>query len=393
MSSAIDIFKQHQAQTFPHPSCLEIASAKGNYIIDIQGKRYLDFVAGVSACTLGHSNSIIIDALRDQLDKYTHVMVYGEYVQHSQYKLAKLLSDNLPDNLNTTYFTNSGAESIEGAIKLAKRATGRSEIISCENSYHGSTQGALSIMGNEVYKSKYRPLLPDCNKIIYNEVDSLINITQKTAAVVVEIIQGASGFIPAQDNFLKKLKERCLQTDTLLIFDEIQTCYGRLGYLFGFEAYGVIPDILCVAKGMGAGMPIGAFISSWSLMNMLTFEPKLGHITTFGGHPLNCAASLACLEYLISSNIMKRVVEKERLFRQYLRHPRIKEIRGKGLMLAIELEDEYLAKKVVERSLEKGLILFYFLFSKTSVRVTPPLTISADEILEGCMIIKSILEE
>ena len=301
MSSAINIFKKHQAQTFPNPSCLEIASAKGSYIIDVKGKKHLDFVAGVSACTLGHSNPIITDPIRDQLDKYTHVMVYGEYVQYAQYRLSKLLSDHLPKGLDTTYFTNSGTESIEGAIKLAKRATGRSEIISCENSYHGSTQGALSIMGNEGYKSRYRPLLPNCNKIVYNEVDSLINITRHTAAVVVEIIQGASGFISASNNFLIKLKERSVQTDTILIFDEIQTCYGRLGCLFGFEQSGVVPDILCIAKGMGAGMPIGAFISSWDLMNLLTFEPQLGHITTFGGHPLNCVASLACLEHLIYS--------------------------------------------------------------------------------------------
>ena len=388
-----DIFKKHQAQTFPFPSCLEIASAKGSYIYDVNGKSYLDFIAGVSACCLGHSNSIIIDAVKNQLQKYSHVMVYGEYIQSPQYKLAKLLSNNLPKKLSTTYFTNSGAEAIEGAMKLAKRATGRPEIISCKDSYHGSTQGALSIMGNEEHKAKYRPLLPSCNQIIYNNVDSLVNITRQTAAVVIEPIQGGTGFVTPSNNFLRKVREKCNETKTLLIFDEIQTCFGRLGTLFGFDKYDVIPDILCIAKGMGGGMPIGAFISSWEMMNLLTFEPKLGHITTFGGHPINCAASLATLEYLISSDVMQKVDEKEQLFRMHLKHPKIKEIRGNGLMLAIEFDDEELAKKVVEQSLENSLILFYFLFSKTAIRITPPLTISNKELIEGCNIIKGILEQ
>jgi len=393
MSNAKDIFKLHQAQTFPSPSCLEVESAKGSYITDVNGKQYLDFVAGVSACTLGHSNPFITNAVKEQLDKYTHVMVYGEYVQSPQYKLAKLLADNLPKSLSTTYFTNSGAEAIEGAMKLAKRATGRSEIISCKDSYHGSTQGALSIMGNEEHKAKYRPLLPSCNQIIYNDVDSLVNITKQTAAVVIEPIQGGTGFVTPTNNFLKKVRERCNETGTLLIFDEIQTCYGRLGTLFGFEKYDVIPDILCIAKGMGGGMPIGAFISSWELMNLLTFEPKLGHITTFGGHPVNCAASLACLQHLLSSDIMQEVDKKEQLFRLHLNHTKIKEVRGSGLMLAIEFDNEALAQKIVEQSLKKGLIIFYFLFTKTAIRITPPLTISEKEIIKGCKIIKGILEK
>ena len=392
MSKAKEIFKLHQAQTFAFPSCLEIQSAKGSYIKDINGKQYLDFVAGVSACTLGHSNPIIIGAVKKQLDKYTHVMVYGEYVQSPQYKLAKLLADNLPENLSTTYFTNSGTEAIEGAMKLAKRASGRSEIISCKDSYHGSTQGALSIMGNEEYKAKYRPLIPNCNTIIYNDEKSLNNITNKTAAVVIEPIQGATGFVTPENDFLQKVRERCNETGTLLIFDEIQTCFGRLGNLFGFESYNVVPDILCIAKGMGGGMPIGAFIASWELMNLLTFQPKLGHITTFGGHPVNCAASLATLEVLLSANIMSKMEAKEQLFRQQLQHSKIKEIRGKGLMLAIEFDNEELTKEVVEKSLDNGLILFYFLFTKTAVRITPPLTISEEEIIKGCEIIKGILD-
>jgi acetylornithine/succinyldiaminopimelate/putrescine aminotransferase len=393
MDAPKDIFKRHQAQTFPFPSCIEIESANGSYITDVNGKQYLDFVAGVSACTIGHSNPIIINAVKEQLDKYTHVMVYGEFLQSPQYKLAKLLADNLPENLSTTYFVNSGAEAIEGAMKLAKRATGRSEIISCKDSYHGSTQGALSIMGNEEYKAKYRPLLPNCNQIIYNNENSLKNITRDTAAVVIEPIQGGTGFVTPKNNFLEKVREICNEKGTLLIFDEVQTCYGRLGTLFGFEKHNAIPDILCIAKGMGGGMPIGAFISSWELMSLLTFEPKLGHITTFGGHPVNCAASLATLQHLLTSDIMKEVDEKEQLFRAHLKHPQIKEIRGEGLMLAIEFEDEELAQKVVEQSLEKGLILFYFLFTKTAIRITPPLTISDKEIVEGCNIIKEILEE
>ena len=393
MKHAKDIFKQHQAQTFAHPSCLEIKAAKKNYIIDVNENKYLDFTAGVSACTLGHSNPIITNAIKEQLDKYTHVMVYGEYIQSPQYQLAKLLAENLPKNLSTTYFTNSGTEAIEGAIKLAKRATKRSEIISCKNSYHGSTQGSLSIMGNEEYKYAYRPLISYCNQIIYNDVNSLKKITDKTAAVVIEPVQGASGFITPKENFLEKVRERCTQTDTILIFDEIQTCYGRLGKLFGIQKYGVNPDILCLAKGMGAGMPIGAFIGSWKLMNLLSFQPKLGHITTFGGHPINCAASLACLKHLLNSNVMEKIILKEKLFKQHLVHPKIKQIRGVGLMLALEFNDESLAKKVVEESMQNGLLLFYFLFTKTAIRITPPLTISNKEIIKGCKIIKKILNE
>ena len=391
MVGSKNIFKLHQAQTFPSPSCLEIKSAKGSYITDVKNKDYLDFVAGVSACTLGHSNLIITNAVKKQINKYTHVMVYGEYIQSPQYKLAYLLARNLPDKLSSTYFTSSGTEAIEGAMKLSKRATGRSEIISCKGSYHGSTQGSLSIMGNEEYKSNYRPLLPDCNQIIFNDVSSLKNITSDTAAVVIELIQGASGFVTSEESFIKKVRARCTETKALLIFDEIQTCYGRLGCLFGFQKYDVIPDILCIAKGMGGGMPIGAFISSWQLMNLLTFSPKLGHITTFGGHPVSCAASLACLKHLISSNIMKKIDRKEQLFRKHLSHPMIKEIRGKGLMLSLEFENAKLAEKVVVESLKNGLILFYFLFTNTAIRVTPPLTISDQEIIKGCNIIKKIM--
>ena len=393
MTKAKDIFKKYQAQTFPYASCLEVRHAKGSYIIDKQGKKYLDFVAGVSACTLGHSNPYIITKIKKQLGNYTHVMVYGEYIQEPQYMLAKLLADNLPKELSTTYFTNSGTEAMEGAIKLAKRATGKSKIISCKGSYHGSTQGALSIMGNEYYKAKYRPLIPDCEHIVFNDIDSLKAITKETAAVVIELIQGATGFITPSNIFLQKVREKCTQMGALLIIDEIQTCFGRLGTLFGFQKYNIIPDILCIAKGMGGGMPIGAFISSWDFMNLFTFEPKLGHITTFGGHPVNCSASLATLEQLINSNIMQEINKKEKLFRKHLLHPKIKEIRGSGLMLAVELGEKNLCQKIVTKCLLNGLILFHFLFTETAFRITPPLTISEKEIILGCDIIKQGLSK
>ncbi len=391
MSNATEIFKKYQAQTFNNPSCLEVKSATGSYITDIKGKRYLDFVAGVSACTLGHSNPIIMNAITEQLKHYSHVMVYGEYIQSPQYKLAELLAQNLPEQLNTTYFTNSGTEAIEGAIKLAKRTTNKSIIISCKNSYHGSTQGSLSIMGNEDQKRNYRPLIPGSDQIIFNDIDSLKNITNKTAAVVIEPIQGGSGFITPKSNFLSKVKEKCNQVGALLIFDEVQTGFGRLGKLFGLNYYNVTPDILCIAKGMGSGMPIGAFISSWPLMNLLTKNPQLGHITTFGGHPINCAASKATLETLIKSDIMKEVTKKEVIFRNNLKHDKIKEIRGAGLMLAIELNNKDIVQKIVSECLKSGLILFYFLFTKTAIRITPPLTISEKEIIKGCNIIKEVL--
>ena len=387
-----DIVKKYQAQTFPYPSFLDIDYSKGSYIYDKKNKKYLDFVAGVSACSVGHSNIEVIKAVKDQIDKYYHVMVYGEYIQEPQYKLAKLLAKHLPKKLSTSYFTNSGAEAIEGAIKLAKRITSKSEIISCWGSYHGSTHGALSVMGNEHYKANYRPLLPECNKIIFNDLKSLNNITKKTAAVIIETVQGASGFKIASENFLNTLKNKCKQCGALIIFDEIQTGYGRLGKLFGFEQTNIVPDILCIAKGMGGGMPIGAFISSWENMNNLTHNPKLGHITTFGGHPVNCAASFATLNFIINNNLMSKINNKEVLFRKLLSHRKIKNINGKGLMLSIDLDSKDERDKLVANCMDDGLLLFYFLFNETSVRVTPPLTISNEEIIEGCEIIINNLE-
>ena len=387
MDSVVDIYKKYQAQTFPYPSLLEIKKAKGSYIFDNKNKKYLDFVAGVSATSVGHSNQNILNAVKKQIDKYTHVMVYGEYIQEPQINLAKLLSDNLPNKLSTTYFTNSGTEAIEGAMKLAKRVNGRSEIIYCKDSYHGSTQGSLSVMGNEEYKSKYRPLLPNCKQIIFNDIESLDIISLKTSAVIIETIQGGSGFKIAENFFLDELIKRCKKNNVLIIMDGIQTCYGRTGKLFGFEHTDVIPDILCIAKGMGGGFPIGAFISSWENMNKLTFNPKLGHITTFGGHPVNCAASLATLKYILKEKIIDSIESKEKLFRTHLKHKKIKSISGKGLMLSIDLYDNKHTNKIVEDCMKDGLLLFYFLFNDCSIRVTPPLTISNKEIVKGCKII------
>ena len=392
-SISTDIFKKYQAQTFPYPSLLEVEIAKGSYITDVDGKKYLDFVAGVSSCSIGHSNMNVINAVKDQIDKYSHVMVYGEYIQKPQYTLAKLLAENLPEKLSTTYFTNSGTEAIEGAIKLAKRINGRSEIISCKNSYHGSTHGSLSLMGNEQYKAQYRPLLPDCNQIIYNDIKSLERISEKTSAVIIESIQGASGFIIASQDFLKKLNSICKKNKVLIIFDEIQTCFGRTGTLFGFQQTDIIPDIMCIAKGMGGGMPIGAFISSWDNMNKLTFNPKLGHITTFGGHPINCAASKATLQYILSNKLIDKINDKEKLFKSLLKHKKIKSISGRGLMLSIDLKNGNETNTIVENCRNDGLLLFYFLFNTESIRITPPLTISEKEIKIGCEIILRNLDK
>ncbi len=388
-----ELFLKHQGQTTPYPLYIEVAQAKGVYITDSSGKSYLDLVAGVSACTLGHCHPRVVKAVQEQAADYMHVMVYGEFIQKPQLDLAAKLASLLPDSLNSTYFVNSGVEAIEASMKLAKRTTGRSEMISCKNSYHGSTQGALSIMGTETYKQKFRPLLPDCNQIKYNDLDSLQNITTKTAAVIIEPVQGATGFITPKNGFLNAVRKRCSQVGAILIFDEIQTCYGRTGNLFGFETYDVIPDVLCMAKGMGGGMPIGAFTTSTKLMHTLSNNPKLGHITTFGGHPTSCVAALATLNELCETTLINDVSAKEKLFREVLNHPKIKEVRGVGLMLAIELGDAEICQKLVTRGIEKGIITFFFLFTDTAVRLSPPLTISEDEIRDAGRIICEILSE
>ncbi len=386
-------FIKHQGQTTPYPLAIDVASAKGMYVTDKSGKTYLDLVAGVSACSVGHCHPSVVKAIQEQAEKYLHVMVYGEFIQDPQLHLAEKLASLLPDSLNCTYFVNSGVEAIEASMKLSKGYTGRSEIISCKNSYHGSTHGALSIMGTETYKRKFRPLLPDCGQITYNDLSSLKNITKNTASVVIEPIQGASGFMTPENEFLKAVRERCDEVGALLIFDEIQTCFGRTGNLFGFQTYQVVPDILCMAKGMGGGMSIGSFTTSTEKMHSLRENPILGHITTFGGHPIACAASLATLNELCDTQIIEEVGRKEVLFRKLLVHPKIKEIRGKGLMLAVEFDDAEICRKVVHRGLEKGLITFFFLFTHTAVRLSPPLIISEDEIRKAAQLILEILDE
>lgn len=387
-----DFFK-YQAQTTPHPLAMEISHASGSYIYDTNKKAYLDFVAGVSACPLGHNHPKVVSAIKKQLDSYMHVMVYGEYIQKSAVELTRLLASHLPKSLEKTYLTNSGTEAIEGALKLAKRSTGRSEIIAANKAYHGSTMGAMSVMGYEELKQAFRPLLPDINFIDFNNEDHLEQITTKTACVILETIQGGAGFIEPIYNYLEKVRAKCTEVGALLILDEIQPGIGRTGKLFGFQNYNCIPDILVTGKGLGGGMPIGAFTASGELMNLLQDHPKLGHITTFGGHPVIAASALATLKEVTESNLINETLKKEQLFRSFLVHPLIKDIRGKGLMLAFITTSAEVTNTLILKCQEHGLILFWLLFEPKAVRITPPLTISNDEISKGCQIIITVLDE
>jgi acetylornithine/succinyldiaminopimelate/putrescine aminotransferase len=386
-------FLKYQAQTTPHPLAMEISHAEGSYIYDTNNKPHLDFVAGVSACTLGHKHPKVIEAIKNQLDKYLHVMVYGEYIQEPTVALTKLLAKHLPESLETTYLTNSGTEAIEGALKLAKRATGRSQIISAKYAYHGNTMGSMSVMGFEERKQAYRPLVPDVHFITFNNCDEIQQITRTTAAVILETIQGAAGFIEPKSNYLAKVRTRCDEVGALLILDEIQPGIGRTGKLFSFEHYNCIPDILVTGKGLGGGMPIGAFTASRGMMSTLKDHPKLGHITTFGGHPVIAAAALATLKEVTESKLMKQALEKEQLIRRHLKHSLIKEIRGKGLMLAAIFPSADIVNEVILKSQKEGLILFWLLFEPKAIRITPPLTISNDEIIKGCDIILNVLDK
>lgn len=386
-------FLKFQAQTSPHPLALQISHALGSYVYTTDDKRYLDFVAGVSATSLGHCHPRIVTAIKKQVDSYLHVMVYGEYAQGPAVELTKLLALRLPAPLEKTYLTNSGTEAIEGALKLARRFTGRSEIIAARNAYHGNTMGSLSLMSYEERVKPFRPLIGDISFINYNSVEDLTHITHKTAAVILETIQGGAGFIIPKDDYLKKVRQRCDETGTLLILDEIQPGFGRTGKLFGFENFDVVPDILVMGKGMGGGLPIGAFTASTTVMDSLMDNPKLGHITTFGGNPVIAAAALATLKEILESDLMAECLGKESLMRDLLVHPLIEEIRGKGLMLAIMTPTEDIATKVILKAQEKGLILFWLLIEKKAIRITPPLTISIGEIKEGCGIILDIFAE
>ena len=388
-----DDFFTHQAQTTPHPLGLEVSHAKGSYIYDQEGRAHLDFVAGVSACGLGHGHPRVVEAIKKQVDKYMHVMVYGEYVQRPAVEFAKLLASHLPKNLETTYLVNSGTEAMEGAVKLARRHTGRSQIIAAQHAYHGNTMGSLSLMGFEERKSAFRPLIPDVRFIHFNVEADLEKITEKTAAVVLETIQGGAGFILPKNGYLEKVRKRCNETGTLLILDEIQPGFGRTGKLFAFEHFNCVPDILVIGKGMASGLPVGAFVASKEMMAKLQHSPKLGHITTFGGNPVIAAASLATLQELTETDLIAQTLEKEKLFRKLLVHPLITEVRGKGLMLAPLMINKEVANYLVLEAAKKGLILFWLLFEQRAVRISPPLTISMKEIETGCDIIISILNQ
>ena len=386
-------FFKYQAQTTPYAAGFEVEKAEGSYIYGKDGRAYLDFVAGVSANTLGHSHPKMVNAIKEQADKYLHVMVYGEYAQEKPVELCRLLAEATPEPLEVTYLVNSGAEAIDGALKLAKRYTGREEIISMKNSYHGNTHGALSVSGNEFHKREFRPLLPMISFIEFNNEEEFSKITEKTACVIAETIQGAAGFLTPSQNYFKNLKKRCEEVGALLILDEIQPGFGRTGKLFSFEHYDMVPDILVMGKGMGGGVPVGAFMSSAEIMKSLQHSPKLGHITTFGGNPLIAAASFATLKEVLESSLMNEVEEKEKLFRELLVHPKIKKVNGRGLMLAVELESPEYTLEVAKRCMEKGLIVFWQLYRNEFMRISPPLTISKEEIKKGCEIILEALNE
>ncbi|MFT6972653.1 MAG: acetylornithine/N-succinyldiaminopimelate aminotransferase [Roseivirga sp.] len=386
------VFLNHLAQTSPFPLQIEVAKAEGTHIIDVSGKSYLDFISGIAVTNIGHRHPHVVNAIKKQLDKYMHVMAYGEFIQTPQNKLAEKLTSLLPPQLNSCYFVNSGAEAIEGALKLAKRVTGRTGIVSCKKSYHGSTHGALSVSGNEVKKYAFRPLLPDVHFMQFNKVEDLDMITKQTACVIIEPIQGDAGVRIPDLSYMKALRERCNEMGALLIFDEIQTGFGRTGTLFCFEQMGVTPDILTVAKAMGGGMPMGGFISSKENMNLFTHNPMLGHITTFGGHPINCAAALANLEVIEQENLLDSAEEKGALIESLLSHPKIVEVRRRGLMFAVEFESAELVAQIVNKCLESGLITFWFLSCPESFRLAPPLTITKQEIKEGCEIINKAVE-
>ena len=392
MSNKNDFLK-YQAQISKTPLLINVKKATGSYVYDDNNKRYIDLVAGVSSCTLGHSHPSINKAVKEQLDLHTHVMVYGEFIQQKPLELAILLAKYLPVKLNCTYLVNSGTEAIEGAIKLAKRKNRRKTVISCFNSYHGSTQGSLSAMGANYMKKNYEPLIPHHRNIRYNNFQDLSVLDKDVSSVIIEPVQGGTNFEVAQKKWLKEIRKICTKNSIELIYDEIQTGIGRTGKMFGYELSGVKPDIVCLAKGLGGGMPIGAFVSSKKNMSYLSVNPSLGHITTFGGHPVCCAAAVATIRTLTSNKIIEKVESKRQLFLEHLSHPKIKKIHGIGLMIAIELENEKSCNKFVKKALEKGVITFYFLFNKNCIRISPPLTISLNDIIESCSIIKNVLDD
>ena len=379
-----ELFLKHIAQTSPSPLAFEIKKAEGCLLYDTNGKEYIDLIGGISVANIGHRHPKVIEAIKKQLDAYTHVMVYGEFIESPQVQYAKLLTDNLPPSLNSVYFTNSGAEAIEGSMKLAKRITNRTQIIAFKNSYHGSTQGALSIIGDEYWRNAFRPLLPDVLHLEYNSIKSLDEISEKTACVIAETIQAEAGIIVPSKEWLQSLREKCTESGTLLILDEIQAGFGRTGKLWGFENFEIIPDVLILGKALGGGMPLGAFIADKKMMDAFTENPVLGHITTFGGHPVCCAAGMAAMKVLLEEKIMNGIEEKEELFRSLLVHPKIKAIRSFGLWMAVEFESFETNKKIIDACIENAVMTDWFLFAPNCLRISPPLNISENQITDAC---------
>ncbi len=387
MISNRQLFLNSVAQTSDSPLMLEIEKAEGIYLYGVNGEKYIDLISGISVSNIGHRNPLVVEAIKTQLDRYMHLMVFGEYVQSPQVLLAEKLKETLPSKLDSVYFVNSGTEATEGALKLAKRYTGRTEIISFKNAYHGSTNGALSLMGDEYFKQAYRPLLPGIKFIEFNQLEGLDIISEKTAAVIVETIQGEAGIRIPTEHYLKALRTKCSETGALLILDEIQAGFGRTGKFWAFEHFGIEPDILLTSKGMGGGMPIGAFIAPKEIMNVLMNDPVLGHITTFGGHPVCCAASLATIEVILNEGLMQGIAHKEKLFHDLLKHPSILQVRSKGLLIAVEFESYEVLKPIIDRAIKKGVITDWFLFCNNSMRIAPPLIITEEEIKEVCRLI------
>lgn len=381
------IFLQHIAQTSPAPLAIEIVKASGCIMWDAAGKEYLDVISGISVCNIGHCHPEVVAAVKEQAEKYMHLLVYGELVESPQVTYAKLITDHLPESLNCVYFTNSGAEATEGAMKLAKRVTGRTEILAFNYSYHGSTQGALSIMGDEYWRNAFRPLLPGISHVNFNEESSLDSITEHTACVIAETFQAERGVFLPSGSWMKAMRRRCTETGTLLVLDEIQAGFGRTGTLWGFEQFGIIPDILLLGKALGAGMPLGAFIANREVMNLFTENPVLGHITTFGGHPVCCAAGLAGMKALLNQQLIADVVRKAELFENLLVHPVIKKVRSAGLLMAVEFEHPQTAKKVIDQCIADGVLTDWFLFAPQCMRLAPPLVISDDQIRQACRVI------
>ena len=393
MLTSRQLFLKHQAQTSDFPLLLEIEKAEGVHMFGANGEKYLDLISGIGVSNVGHRHPHVLQAIQNQLDKYLHLMVYGEFVQAPQAQLAEALSCTLPAQLSISYFVNSGSEAVEGAMKLAKKFTGRTELISCYNAYHGSTHGSWSLTGSENFKRAYRPLLPDVNHIWFNNFEDLEKITERTAAVFMETVQGEAGVRTSENGYLQAVRERCNQTGTLLVLDEIQCGFGRTGSFWAFEQFGIVPDILLCAKGMGGGMPIGAFISSEEIMGVFRNNPILGHMTTFGGHPVSCAASLATLEVIQQENLLTGVESKANLFKEKLRHPAIKAIRNCGLMMAAEMESFDVLKPVIDQAILDGVLTDWFLFCDNSMRIAPPLTITEEEIETACQIILGAIDK